>query len=91
MQLKELIQMISTQTNTVFIYDEKHLQGKLSFTSPPNFKISIQDLFLLFETFLHRQNLTMVRHNETNIIEVLPFSKARYSRLPLIDTENGKH
>lgn len=86
--LVEFIKIIATETNTVFIYEEKNLRGKISITSPPNFKVSADDAFFLFEKLLLTQGLTMIRRQNSNVIEIIPAREARYQKLDI--TKDGQ-
>jgi len=81
--LNQFIKIIATETNTVFIYQEKNLRGKMSITSPPNIKVTTDDAFFIFEKLLSAQGLTMVRRGTSNVVEILPARDARYSKLEL--------
>ena len=85
--LKEFIKIISTQTGTVFLYQDNNLRGQMSITAPPNLKISAKDAFYFFEKILQTQGLTLVPRADSNIIEILPASEARFSKLPISSNE----
>ncbi len=87
--LKEFIKIISEKTGTVFVYEEKNLRGQMSITAPRNFKVNPQDAFFFFEKILASQGLAMVRKKGSKVVEVIPASNARFSRLP-ISKRRGK-
>ena len=45
--LKEFIKIISENTGTVFVYEEKNMRGQMSITAPRNFKVTPEDAFFL--------------------------------------------
>ena len=81
--LKEFIKIISEKTGTVFVYEEKNLRGQMSITAPPNFKVNPQDAFFFFEKILASQGLAMIRKKGSKVVEIIPASNARFSRLPI--------
>jgi len=87
--LKEFIKIISLETDTVFIYEEKNLRGQLSITAPPNFSVSKKEAMSFFEKILMGQGLTMVPQPGGKIIEILPASSARFSNLPISQGEEA--
>lgn len=86
--LKEFIKIISKNTGTVFVYEEKNMRGQMSITAPRNFKVTPEDAFFFFEKILASQGLAMVRRKESNVVEILPTADARFSRLPI--TNDGE-
>ena len=86
--LKEFIKIISENTGTVFVYEEKNMRGQMSITAPRNFKVTPEDAFFFFEKILASQGLAMVRRKESNVVEILPTADARFSRLPI--TNDGE-
>lgn len=95
LNLKEFIKIIATETNTVFIYEEKHLRGKIAITSPPDFKVAADDAFFLFEKLLMTQGLTMIHREGSNVIEIIRARDARYAKvevsknkIPVIEPQN---
>ena len=87
--LKEFIKIISENTGTVFVYEEKNMRGQMSITAPRNFKVTPQDAFFFFEKILASQGLAMVRKKGSKVVEILPSADARFSRLP-ISKDGGK-
>ncbi|MGK5094154.1 type II secretion system secretin GspD [Deltaproteobacteria bacterium TL4] len=81
--LTQFIKIIASETNTVFVYEEKNLRGKMSITSPPNIKVTPEDAFFIFEQLLSTQGLTMVRRIDSNIVEIIPSRDARYAKLEM--------
>ncbi|MBF0352723.1 MAG: hypothetical protein HQM11_16945 [SAR324 cluster bacterium] len=82
--LEQFIKIIATETETVFVYKQNDLKGKMSITSPPNIKVTAADAFFIFEQLLAAQGLTMVRRENSNVVEILEEKNAKYSKLPLI-------
>ena len=87
--LKEFIKIISENTGTVFVYEEKNMRGQMSITAPRNFKVTPEDAFFFFEKILASQGLAMVRKKESKVVEIIPTADARFSRLP-ISNDGGK-
>jgi len=87
--LKEFIKIISENTGTVFVYEEKNMRGQMSITAPRNFKVTPEDAFFFFEKILASQGLAMVRKKESKVVEIIPTADARFSRLP-ISNNGGK-
>jgi type II secretion system protein D len=87
--LKEFIKIISENTGTVFVYEEKNMRGQMSITAPRNFKVTPEDAFFFFEKILASQGLAMVRKKDSKVVEILPSADARFSRLP-ISNDGGK-
>ena len=81
--LKEFIKIISENTGTVFVYEEKNMRGQMSITAPRNFKVTSEDAFFFFEKILASQGLAMVRKKGSKVVEILPSADARFSRLPI--------
>ena len=81
--LKEFIKIISENTGTVFVYEEKNMRGQMSITAPRNFKVTPEDAFFFFEKILASQGLAMVRKKNSKVVEILPSADARFSRLPI--------
>ena len=81
--LKEFIKIISENTGTVFVYEEKNMRGQMSITAPRNFKVTSKDAFFFFEKILASQGLAMVRKKDSKVVEILPSADARFSRLPI--------
>ncbi len=81
--LEQFIEIISRDTNTMFVYKKQDLRGELSITSPPNFEVSPEDIFIIFEKLLNVQGLTMVRSNGSNVVEIVLGRDARFHKLPL--------
>lgn len=81
--LDQFIKIISAETNTVFLYDEKDLKGKTSIIAPPNLKMKPKDAMLIFERLMDAQGLTMVRKEKSNVVEIVQSREARFSDLPV--------
>ena len=87
--LKEFIKIISENTGTVFVYEEKNMRGQMSITAPRNFKVTPEDAFFFFEKILASQGLAMVRKKGSKVVEILPAADARFQHLP-ISRDRGK-
>ena len=85
--LKQFLDIVARETNTVFVYDQSLLRGELSITAPPNISASPQDIFVVFEKLLRSQRLTLSRQ-ENNMVQILPMQEARFFKAPI---ESGHH
>ena len=82
MTLKQFLDIVARETNTVFIYDGSLLRGELAITAPPNLSASPQDIFVVFEKLLRSQGLTLSR-KENNMVQILPVQEARFFKTPI--------
>ncbi len=85
--LEQLMEIISRETNTLFMYQEGTLRGELSITMPPDFTMKKKELFVLFNKLLESQSLTLLHHPDSNIVELIEGREARFRRLPLLIDE----
>ena len=79
--LKEFVKIISENTGTVFVYEEKNMRGQMSITAPRNFKVTPEDAFFFFEKILASQGLAMVRKKGSKVVEILPAADARFQHV----------
>ena len=49
---------------------------------PSNFTVKKKDIFVLFEKLLAKQRLTLIRRDDSNIVELIQGQEARFQRLP---------
>ncbi len=82
--LEQLMEIISRETNTLFMYQEGTLRGQLSITMPSNFTVKKKDLFVLFNKLLESQSLTLLRYPDSNVVELIEGREARFHKLPLL-------
>ncbi len=90
--LEQLTDIIANETNTLFVYQKQNLRGELSITMPSNLKVKKKDIFAIFEKLLTTQGMALVRHDNSNIVEIIPGKEARFTRLPFHfdeESENG--
>ena len=85
--LEQLMEIISRETNTLFMYQEGSLRGELSITMPSNFTVKKKDLFVLFNKLLESQSLTLLHYPDSNIVELIEGREARFHKLPLLFDE----
>ena len=89
LDLIQFIKVVSQQTGTVFIYQEKDIRGKMGITQPTNFKASKEDYLALFAKLLEVQGLGMVPQKNKKIIEIVPSRESRYSKLTIRRGKRG--
>ncbi|MBF0279560.1 MAG: hypothetical protein HQM13_17305 [SAR324 cluster bacterium] len=89
--LEQLTDIIAHETDTLFIYQKQNLRGELFITMPSNFKVKKKDIFAIFEKLLTTQGLTLLRRDNSNIVEIIPGKEARFSKLPFHFDDEAKN